>query len=407
MERYKVGDGGSIIEVKRGEKYRIRFKYQDTHTGEWQYAPQRTVKGNKERAREELAFYKHNYIAEKNDLITDKTVGGYAREWHEYRVDMELAQPLTLDRENISIKRIEELFSGTLLVELTPKDIEKALRTLKDRGLSDCEIRRFFDKLNQIMKEALQRGDIKVSPCSQMKPPKKPKDRKRGSLTEDQVVQLATSLQTAPRNGKIVAVWLVLALGLRRGEALGLRWMDIDLEKSIVHIVNQYDKDHRLREPKCSSKRDLSIADGVTIDFLKEWKRMQSIEFFDCGEVPDDLPVCTNEIGDFLDTAAFDKWRRRFFVELGLATYGEVTVSYDSKGNKRYRRKGYSGPCLHALRHTQATLLIAKGMDIKTVQHRLGHSSASMTIDTYAHAVPGKEQEVASTFGRILNLEAV
>ena len=62
---------------------------------------------------------------------------------------------------------------------------------------------------------------------------------------------------------------------------------------------------------------------------------------------------------------------------------------------KRLHGLPYVGFNFHELRHTQATLLIGQGTDIKTVQHRLGHSSASLTMDVYAHAMPANDEAAA------------
>ena len=56
----------------------------------------------------------------------------------------------------------------------------------------------------------------------------------------------------------------------------------------------------------------------------------------------------------------------------------------------------------HELRHTQATLLLANGVDVKTVQTRLGHTSASITLDWYAHAIPEKDHEAVDLLGSLL-----
>ena len=88
----------------------------------------------------------------------------------------------------------------------------------------------------------------------------------------------------------------------------------------------------------------------------------------------------------------------------GLGTFEKVEVWHDRNGIKRYRRSGYKGYNLHELRHTQATVLIGSGADIKTVQNRLGHSSASLTMNISAHAFEKNDRESADTIGRVLGL---
>ena len=87
-------------------------------------------------------------------------------------------------------------------------------------------------------------------------------------------------------------------------------------------------------------------------------------------------------MGEFIDTNHFSRWWRDF-------------------------RKAHEFETLrfHDLRHTQATLLIAKGVDIKTVQGRLGHESASTTLDMYAHILPSKDSEAAAVIEELMRCE--
>ena len=82
----------------------------------------------------------------------------------------------------------------------------------------------------------------------------------------------------------------------------------------------------------------------------------------------------------FMEIAKFAAWWRKF-----------------RDGN------GFEGLVLHELRHTQATLLLANGTDMKTVQVRMGHSSAAFTMDRYAHAVPEKDDQAADLMGGIMS----
>ncbi|GAA6333100.1 hypothetical protein I0600191H4_00720 [Collinsella sp. i06-0019-1H4] len=65
--------------------------------------------------------------------------------------------------------------------------------------------------------------------------------------------------------------------------------------------------------------------------------------------------------------------------------------------------KGYQGLTVHELRHTVASLLVAEGLDVKTVQTQLGHKSASTTLNIYAHAFEERSREAGNTIGRLLN----
>lgn len=270
--------------------------------------------------------------------------------------------------------------------------------------MTPSALHKLHQKLSQVLKQAVKEEIIQRNPCDLIDDVKRPKAKERRSLTQEQAMQLAHDLKTSGRNGRIVAVWLALATGVRRGEALGLIWDDVDLVRKRIYIHKQLDSKGVRRDPKSEkSKRNLAIDDG-TVQFLTEWMIMQSDLFFGGGDVPGTTPVCTNETGGFISPAAFDKWRRNFFVEHGLGSFDKEEVWYDRQGIKRYTRSGFHGFNLHELRHTQATLLIGQGADIKTIQNRLGHSTASLTMDIYAHAIEQNDRTAADTIGGLLEL---
>jgi integrase len=93
-----------------------------------------------------------------------------------------------------------------------------------------------------------------------------------------------------------------------------------------------------------------------------------------------DTPVITNEVGGWYDPCNFSRW------------WYWLTDRY-----------GFPGLRFHDLRHTQATLLISQGVDIKTVQNRLGHTLASTTLDLYAGVIPGNDRQAASIMGALLS----
>lgn len=135
---------------------------------------------------------------------------------------------------------------------------------------------------------------------------------------------------------------------------------------------------------------------------------MQSCDYFNGHEVPDDFPVCSNaQTGkgknNFISTSCFDKWRREYFVKHGLGHYKKEEKWIDSRGIERVKHSGYEGFNFHELRHTQATLLIGAGADYKTVQTRLGHSSASLTMNTYTHHVSKNDRAAADFIGGVMN----
>lgn len=405
-ERITIDGEGSIIEVERGRVYRIRHRLPPLEPGgKRRWSPMRTVHGNKAKARMELEAYRVELERELNNQHSCLTVGSYAREFHQRRLDMGTLSPLSLERDEIEIRRIEERFGDIPLQEIDAAAISSAYADMRREGLSASALHKTHQKLSQVLKQAVKEEILLRNPCDLIDDVKRPEAAERRSLSSEQAIQLAIDLKESERSGRVVAVWLALATGVRRGEALGLIWGNVDFNSKRIRIDKQLDSKGVRRDPKSrKSKRTLAIDDG-TVAFLKEWKAMQSDLFYDGGDVPDDAPVCSNDrTGGFISPAAFDKWRRAWFVDHGLGTFEKIEGWHDREGRKRYSRSGYKGYKLHELRHTQATLLIGSGADIKTVQARLGHSSASLTMNIYAHAIEQNDRSAADTIGSVLGL---
>lgn len=405
QERIIIDGEGSITEVDRGKLYRIRLRLPpETPGGKRKWSPQRTVHGNKAKARIEMEKYRSELEEELNNEHSMLKVGAYAREFHDRRKTMATLSPLSLERDEIEIRRIESIFGSTPIQKIDAATISKVYARLRRDGMTPSALHKLHQKLSQVLKQAVKEEVIQRNPCDLIDDVKRPKAKERRSLTREQAIRLASDLKESGRTGRTVAVWLALATGMRRGEALGLVWDDVDLARKRIYIHKQLDSKGNRRDPKSEkSKRNLAIDDG-TVQFLVEWKIMQSDLFFGGGDVLGSVPVCTNEKGDFISPAAFDKWRRNFFVEHGLGTFDKEEVWYDRQGVKRYARSGFHGFNLHELRHTQATLLIGQGADIKTIQNRLGHSTASLTMDIYAHAIEQNDRTAADAIGGLLEL---
>ena len=171
---------------------------------------------------------------------------------------------------------------------------------------------------------------------------------------------------------------------MRRGEILGLKWSDIDftkktirVERSLSHIPN---KGYIFTTPKTiKSKRYVPIPDIVLNELLKQqeqqenWKNQLGDQYQ--GQ---DLVICT-------ETGTIQDPRNVLRVMKRLITASNVTPIR-----------------FHDFRHTHASILIAEGVDIVKVSHRLGHANPKITLETYAHLIPNADNELADIFQKAL-----
>jgi integrase len=252
-------------------------------------------------------------------------------------------------------------------------------------------------------------------------PPAKPK---RNSLKQKEAARLHAVLNSLPLNRNTLAVYIGLATGMRRGEVLALRWQNVDFDDMAINVTGSLNSKGNLKEPKTKAGYRKITLDNDTIDLLKKWKTSQAQALLKLGiGQADDTPVCSNRRGKFCYPNRFYRWFQNFCVDNGFAVFvdkdGVVLprVRLNAKGHpvdakgrcytrghkKPKPQQFYRGLKFHELRHTQATLLIASGIDIKTVQDRLGHACAAMTLDFYAHPVEARDREATEVFNNLLN----
>ena len=225
-----------------------------------------------------------------------------------------------------------------------------------ERVLAPSTAKLVLIALSQIFRFGVRRGWTGVNPVMQLEPGEKPRWRVEHVriLESADLAKLLAHTDDAHR-----PLFEFLAYtGLRIGEALGLRWCDVDLEGSVLHVCQQLS---RYRKPKHlktdHSRREVVLAPAVTRLLRERWLASPH-------KGSDHLVFCkaNGEPGDYWDAG------RAFRAAVkGAGLHGEGRLS------------------LHSLRHAFASLLIAKGLNVVFVSRQLGHSSPTITLDVYAH----------------------
>lgn len=408
------GDG-SIIELKRGVFQVSVYFGRNPITGKYERV-QRTVRGTK---RDAVKVRDQIRQERENGLTVDgskTTFAEFAEQWQNGR---EVANELSIrsiKEGRYVIDRVSHYIGDMKLTDITARHIESLYTELRKHSrtgkpLSGTTMRKFHIILKQIMQRAVDLDYILRNPCARVKAPKKDTVERR-SLTEKQAQKLVQRLDESEAetlqkltekeqrqfergNGfgrsqvrgigelaNLTGVRIILATGLRRGEVLGLTWRHIDLERGTIRVAQKLDSYGGIGDPKSEAgKRTLSIGKH-TVKKLARWKATQAALLRKLGiaQSPDTF-VCCSDTGGKPNLNNFGRWWNE------------------------WRGEEFDGWKLHELRHTQATHLIKNGVDIKTVQTRLGHSTAAHTLDIYAHAVPEKDEEAAEAFEEMIYAE--
>ena len=168
---------------------------------------------------------------------------------------------------------------------------------------------------------------------------------------------------------------LALGTGMRRGELLGLRWSDVDLDAGML-VVNQtlqeaYGELH-FNEPKTTKSRRRITLPGVVVDALRAHRAEQARKTL----------------------ARQPNWSDSEFV-LAAPHGGPWRPAGFDRIWRRFKKKQKIECRFHDLRHTHATQLLKAGVHPKVVSERLGHASIGIALDTYSHVMPGMQEEAA------------
>jgi integrase len=242
------------------------------------------------------------------------------------------------------------------------------------KGLSPMTIHHVHSCLHKACKDAVRWGHISRNPLDAADPPRKKGDgtREMQTWTKDQLKALLESV----KGDRLSPLWHTIAMtGMRRGEALGLRWSDVDLENARLSVRRALVPTNRkvvVSEPKTAKGRRVIAIDQGTVEVLKAQAARQLEQQRDEG---------------WLDTGHV------FTCENGAAL--------DPESVSRYWRKAVRASMLppirlHDLRHTHATLALQAGVHPKVVSERLGHAAVAITLDIYSHAIPAMHEQAAA-----------
>ena len=237
--------------------------------------------------------------------------------------------------------------------------------------------------LSAALEAAVQMEILYRNPARVVKPPRAEK-----AEVQPPSVNTVNAILTASRkrcDQLFPALWLMAYSGIRRGECLGLRWQQVDFDRQEISIVSSLvrsaEKGLIFEPPKSAASRRVINLDDGTIEVLRTHKvRQMEHRLTMATSYEDSALVFPNEHGQPLNPMNLTR-------ALGRAA----------------KRIGTEHVKPHDLRHFHASLLLQNGQSPVLVSKRLGHSSVSMTLDIYAHLMPGWQREAAEVFAKAMS----
>ncbi|MCL5066728.1 MAG: site-specific integrase [Thaumarchaeota archaeon] len=294
-----------------------------------------------------------------------QTVGQLLDSWINFKTSNASVSVATSEQYRYTIRHLNAGLGSVRLDRLTAEIIDRFLTTKLDEGTSP----RYVKLMRSVLSMALQQGFrwkiISSNPAVDTSPVKQRRTEGR-ALSEDE----ANKLLTAAQDDRLGALWtLMLSLGLRRGEALALRWSDFDRKARTLSITRNRKKEGSrvvTGELKTAGSRRVIPLPEFLVEALDVHRRAQTAE----KEYLLSLGVSWAEHEAMFTTV------QGYYLD----------PDHASKLFKNIAKKGGIGDWhLHELRHSAATFMLTKGVPLEVVADILGHSSIRITKDTYGH----------------------
>lgn len=308
----------------------------------------------------------------------------FAKKWYELYCKKELAPKTQESYKNHLKKRILPALGHLDIRQLKPTHILQFLNDLKESRkrfdsqegpISDQTIKYCFRVLSSMLQDAVEWQIIDVNPCTKVKRPRS-KRAKVKLPSEAEIKRMLAALHGEPLKYKTI-ILLAIDTGLRRGELVGLKWQDIDLNEKqlVVRRSNQAiaGRGTFSKSPKTEESERCITLSGSSVQLLKRyhaWQLRQKMKL-------------ANQWHD--EDWVFAAWN-------GAAMYPGTPSLWFSRFLKR---KGLPHMSFHSLRHLSATVLIAQGVPLKNVSSRLGHADIRTTANIYADTLQSIDKMAA------------
>ncbi len=310
-------------------------------------------------------------------IVGKDTLAGYLQLWLD---DVLLNKSAKTHQEYEGVIRLHILphLGAQKLTKLEGQTLVSWQGKLARKGCSNDIRHRSIKILRAALSKAVKLRLIPFNPCACLDTPKVPK-KEVIPLEPDQCRALISACQSH-RLGDLIV--LAAMTGLRKGELFALEWNAVNLTEGVL-VVRRTLQEVRgltLKEPKTESGKRVVSLGAEAIEALRNRKRKAEAEGL--GEC---AFVFTNTVGGFLRASMFDK-----HVWYPIRNAAGIPKTF----------------VFHGLRHTQASLMLAAGVDLKVIQQRLGHRNFQTTANVYSHLLQGAQDDAVAKVDAMMEKRA-
>ena len=321
-----------------------------------------------------------NILAKRSALPAARlTIGAFLLSWLEDEHKHNIAHSTYKRYRALLVHHIEPVIGDLELQKATPSDISKVISSMREAGQSPRSQQQARALLSVGLGEAENKGYIAFNPVKKVRIPTN-RGREIEPLAIEEVKRL---LETYEGTYMSARLHIALLAGLRQGEALGLRWQDIDFDSATLEVRNQVQKiDDRLQLTglKTDRSRRLIALTGRSLESLKQHQQIVESMKKVCG----------------------DSWQENDLVFPHIdGTFHSAILDYNA-WKRCLRLCGIKQKRLHDARHTAATLMYAQGVGIEVISRALGHSSSAITSKLYVHSAIKPQVEAANLMSEAL-----
>lgn len=287
---------------------------------------------------------KDTYKSKRESILFQE----YCERWFKTKKDWK--ESTRLSYSQVFNSHIIPTFKDHYLEDISILDVQEWINELS-KNMNAGTVHKCFRYFRAAMKQAEAWEMISKSPTQKINLPRRQVEELK-FLKPDEILRV---IQVSQRPENYLFATLAMS-GLRLGEALALRWGDIDNKKACIRVTRSWSRSGGFQEPKTPSSRR-------AVPLVPSLKNLLG-ELYHFAGRPDPEALVFSRGENPLDPG---NTRREFYRALAEVETDHVTI--------------------HSLRHTYASLMLANGASIKALQHALGHSSATMTLNIYSHLI--------------------